>query len=297
MAVQAAQASGTASEWRESFFNVSDGLRLFHAAALPASPRAVVIVVHGYGDHALRYRHVMERLAAEGFAAHALDYRGHGRAGGRRGFTASFADYTRDLSAFIDRVRAESGPLPLFLLGHSHGALVVGTLLLSDNPPRNIAGVILTSPYFQLRIAPTAFQLFQARVVGKIVPFLRIKSPLTSAMLTTDTAMQKAADADPLMHRVVTPRWFTESNAAQVVLLSKAKAFTIPLLVLHGADDGIAHPDGSRAFFDAASSGDKRYIAYSGMLHEIYNEVEREKPIAETVAWLSAHLDGKASKA
>ena len=46
--------------------------------------RAVVVIVHGLGEHGGRYDHVGRRLAGAGFAAYAADHRGHGRSGGRR---------------------------------------------------------------------------------------------------------------------------------------------------------------------------------------------------------------------
>lgn len=294
MSSTATEASQPQAVWRESFFNAPDGTQLFHASLVPASPKAVAIIVHGYGDHALRYRHVMQALANAGYASHALDYRGHGRAGGKRAYTAAFSDYTTDLSTFIDRVTAESNGLPMFIVSHSHGGLVSGTLLLSDKRPSQIKGAVFSSPYFQLRIEPSAFQLLQAKVVGKVIPFLRIKSPLTSAMLTNDKTFQAEADKDTLMHRSVTPRWFTESNAAQEALFAAASKFPLPLLVMQGAEDGIAHPDGAKRFFDLAGAKDKKFVSYPGMLHEIFNEVERTKPISEMIAWLDAHVDGKA---
>ena len=51
--------------------------------ALP--PRAVVLIVHGLGEHASRYAHVAQRLLAWGFAVRAYDQRGHGESGGPRG--------------------------------------------------------------------------------------------------------------------------------------------------------------------------------------------------------------------
>ena len=276
-------------EWKESFFPAPDALRLFHTSLVPPSPKAVVIVVHGYGDHAGRYRHVMEAIAEAGYAAHALDYRGHGKAGGRRAYVAAFSDYLGDLSAFITRVKAESAGLPIFIVAHSHGALMTATLL-SGADTHGISGVVLSSPYFRLRIKPSAFQLFQAKVVGKIIPFLPVKNPLKSDMLTHDAGFQKSTDADPLYLHVVTPKWFTESNAAQDALKTSASKFKVPLLVMPGGEDPIAHPDGAREFFAAAGSTDKKLIVQDGMFHEIFNEVDRAKPIGEMLSWIGAHL-------
>ncbi len=280
-------------EWRESWFNARDGLRLFQVSRTLPSPKGVVVLVHGYADHCLRYRHVIGELALGGYSTYAFDYRGHGQAGGRRGFVTSFADYLTDLTVFLDRVRAEAPPVPLFILGHSHGCLVAGMLLTEPNPPQDIAGVVFSAPYYRLRIKPSAVQLFQARVVGRVLPFLPVRNPLTVGMLTRDPDFQKASDEDPLRHHVITPRWFTESNAAQATLLARAGDFRLPLLVMTGEIDPVADPSGAQEFADAAGSRDKKLVRYPTMLHEIFNEVERDKPLREMVRWLDAHLPAK----
>lgn len=284
-------------EWRESFINSKDGLRLFLASRTIPSPKGVVALVHGYADHCLRYRHVMGALAIAGYSTYAFDYRGHGQAGGRRGFVANFADYLADLTVFLDRVRAENPSVPLFILGHSHGCLVSGMLLTELNAPRDIAGVVFSAPYFRLAITPPALQLLLAKVVGSVVPFLPMKNPLTVGQLTHDPEFQKASDEDPLRHHVVTPRWFTESNAAQETLLARAGDFKLPLLVMIGDADPVAAPSGGQQFADAAGSKDKKLVRYPGMLHEIFNEVDRAQPIGEMTRWLDAHLPAKAVSA
>jgi len=45
---------------------------------VPKAAKAALIVVHGIAEHADRYRHVAEALAAEGIACFVYDQRGHG---------------------------------------------------------------------------------------------------------------------------------------------------------------------------------------------------------------------------
>ncbi len=276
----------------ESYFPSTDGVQLYLASMAPPSPKARVLVLHGYADHALRYRHVLEALAQAGYAAHALDYRGHGRASGRRGYVRTFDDYLNDVKVALARVEASPPEGPLFLLAHSNGALVAATLL--EREPKAVQGAVLTGPYFRLRIVPSAFQLFQAKVVGRLIPALSVKNPVTSAMLTHDEQMREATDLDPLRHDVVTPRWFSESNAAQRALFENAAKLTTPLLMLQGGDDPVADPSGAQDFLDVCGSPDKHLTVYPGMFHEVLNEVERDKPIAEAIAWLDQHLGHRA---
>lgn len=166
----------------------------------------------------------------------------------------------------------------------------MSALLLSGESAPKVDGLVLSSPYFRLRLKPSAFQLTLARTVGKVLPALSIRNPLTEDMLTRDEDVKKETARDPLYHRVVTPRWFAESNAAQEQVMRQAGRLTLPLLVIQGAEDPIAHPDGARAYVDAAGSADKKLVSYSGMLHETLNEIGREEPLGELVRWLDERL-------
>src|SRR5947209_7421997 len=108
-----------------------DGTSLYVRALRPPQPLAVVGIVHGYGDHSGCYLEGMDLLATSGFEAQAMDLRGHGRSEGRRGHIGSWTDYLDDLEAFLVRLRQAAGGAtfagarPLFLLGQSHGALLL----------------------------------------------------------------------------------------------------------------------------------------------------------------------------
>ena len=41
-----------------------------------ADPRSIVLIAHGYGEHAGRYEHVAQRLVDDGAAVYAPDHRG-----------------------------------------------------------------------------------------------------------------------------------------------------------------------------------------------------------------------------
>jgi alpha-beta hydrolase superfamily lysophospholipase len=279
--------------YREEFFPSKDGTQLFRLSLVPEKPKAVALIVHGYADHCARYKPVMEHLAKAGYAVHAFDYRGHGRAAGRRGFCSKFSEFLDDFGTFLGRVKADSGSLPVFVVAHSHGALVVATYV-ADRGTDGIRGLVLTGPYFRLQIEPTRFQLFQANVIGRLLPFIAIKNPLTEQQLTRDEAFQRETAADPLRHHVVTPKWFTESNAAQARILECARKIELPMLVMHGEADPVAVPATGKAFVDAAASADKAWVGWPGMRHEIFNELGKEEVLAKTSAWLDAHLGAKA---
>ena len=273
----------------EGFFTAKDLLRLYWTSDLPESPRAHVAVVHGYGDHIGRYRPVTEALVAEGFGVHGLDYRGHGRADGRRGFCDKWPDYLDDLALYWERVRKAAGGQKIFLLAHSHGALMAVHLLASRGM-QGLSGVVLSAPYFKLAITPPTSKLMAARVAGKVVPWLPIPSELKVEDLTRDPDIQRETSADPLYIRTVTPRWFTESTKAQAEALGLAIRVTAPIFILCGSADGVAAPAAARSFFETVGSTDKKFKEYPGMRHEPLNELGRAEVFRDISGWISAHL-------
>jgi acylglycerol lipase len=107
-------------------FNAPDGTPLVFDAyePPPPGPRAAVLFLHGWSDHAGRWIPTAQRLRDARFATYLLDQRGHGRSGGRRGHLSRFSQLLGDLQAFRRAVRART-TAPQVLLGHSFGALVV----------------------------------------------------------------------------------------------------------------------------------------------------------------------------
>jgi len=63
----------------EHSFDGVGGIRIVYDVWTPAAdPRGVVVLSHGYAEHARRYDHVAERFGEAGLVTYALDHRGHG---------------------------------------------------------------------------------------------------------------------------------------------------------------------------------------------------------------------------
>ncbi|MFT3914613.1 MAG: alpha/beta hydrolase [Anaeromyxobacteraceae bacterium] len=280
----------TESEARheEGFINSADHLRLYWQRYTPPAPRATVLVLHGGGDHSGRYPGITTALVRAGFEAALVDFRGHGQSDGRRWHVDGFGDYLADLDAFVAKVRGDGAKGKLFAVAHSQGALV--TALWALGHPGALDGYVLSSPYFRLALKPPVAKVIGAKIAGRVVPWMPVKTGLDVKDLTADEDLQRWTDRDPLYGRATTPRWFDESNRAQVEVLRRAGEFQAPLLVLAAGADRIADASAARTFVDAARSLDKRFEVYDGFRHEIFNERERDRPIAEAVAWLAAHV-------
>jgi alpha-beta hydrolase superfamily lysophospholipase len=274
----------------EGFFSARDGVRLFwHVARVP-SPTAHVAIVHGYAEHLGRHGEIAEALTAAGYAVHLLDCRGHGQSGGKRAFVDDFRDYLSDLELFLDRVKEHAAGAPIFLLGHSHGALIAARYLLDK--PDAVRGAVFSSPYFRLKLSVSPVKLLAGKLLARVLPGLPMRNDLKPEQLTRDVAIQNATRRDPLYQQIATPRWYTESTAAQETVLRRATEFVTPFLLLSGGADPIADPAAGREFFEHATSKDKQHKEYDGFLHELFHEPERDAVFRDVVGWLDERARG-----
>ena len=254
----------------------------------------MVVIVHGYGEHIGRYDATARALADAGFTVRGFDLRGHGQSGGVRGHCSKFGEYLEDLEAEVVRARGEN--LPLFLLGHSFGALIASQWALAH--PNELTGLALTSPFYGLALAVPAAKVLAGKIASKIYPSLALPSGLKGVDVSRDPEIQKLYDADPLNNKNATARWFTEATAAQVDLERRAPQLTLPILMIAGGADGIASPKQAKVVFDRFGSRDKRFELLDGQRHEVLNELpaDRAQTIHEIAEWLRAHAgadDGK----
>lgn len=274
----------------EGFFSSKDGTRLAWRTEVPdAEPRAWIGVVHGYGDHMGRFARPMAALAQDGFGVMAFDYRGHGKADGARADCGQWTDYLGDLAALGDRLQEAAKGKPVFLLAHSHGALMATHFVANGSAPA-LRGLVMTAPFYALAFAPPALKLLGARLVKGVLPGLSIANELKPEQLSRDEAWQRETAADPLYVRTTTPRWFFETQAAQKRLEGLGPKVTLPLLVLAGTADPIASMPAARAFYETVGSRDKTWKEYDGARHEVLMELGKEQVWADISQWISAHL-------
>ena len=264
------------------------GIRLHTQAWYPdGDSRAVVVLIHGLGEHSSRYGHLAEALVGHGNEVHALDHRGHGRSEGTRAQVRRFTDLIDDMHAFVTDVRAQSPGKPFFILGHSMGGLVslryviehaegVDGLIVSAtaaSPPKNISKVTITV----------------GRAVSRVLPNIGV-AQLPLDKVSRDPDVVRAYFDDPLITKSkVRARMGAELLDAMTVVDAGLPSITIPVLVLHGDGDVIADPDSSRHVHARVGSADKTLRIYPELWHEIFNEPERAQVIADVVAWLDEH--------
>lgn len=272
-----------------------------HDRALP--PRAVVLIVHGLGEHASRYEHVARQLLDWGFAVRAYDQRGHGESGGARGGLSSEALLLEDLAEVVDdtRQRALSLPrsegasgvekqLPLILLGHSLGGLVVGRFVSLGMRP--VDGLVMSSPALDPGL--NAIQKLLLAVLPAIAPNLRINNGLNPDYISHDVQVVRKYLADPLVHAKISARLAKFIASAGPATVAAADKWETPTLLMYAGADKLVNPAGSRAFAEAAAGGPGAKVltvkCFDELYHEIFNEPDAAPVFATLKAWLNSRF-------
>ncbi len=275
-------------EHTESKFVGASSTELYYQRWKPdTAPRAVLAVVHGFGEHSGRYLNFVNYFVPRGFALYAFDHRGHGKSPGVRGHVNQWSEFRDDVRAFIQLVREQEPGKPVFILGHSLGGLI--TLEYALHYPDGLHGVIASGPLLvQAGLSPVVIAL--AKVLSRIAPSTAIKTGLDSSTISRDPAVVKAYQTDPLVHGFGTPRMSTEITAAQNWTNAHAADLTLPFYMILGGEDKLVPPEGGRKFFANVSSPDKALHDYAGAYHETHNDLIKDQVFTDLNQWLEAHL-------
>jgi alpha-beta hydrolase superfamily lysophospholipase len=269
-------------------FRGDGGLDLFRQRWAPAArpPRAAIAVVHGFGEHSGRYQTLVEHLVPRGHAIHGFDLRGHGRSPGQRGHIDRWAQYREDVRLFLGSVRRRDPGLPLFLLGHSMGGLVVLEFLLHHG--EDLAGVAVSAPAIdRVKVASPALVLL-SKALSPVLPRFSVNVSLGSVVRDPDTLEQTRSD--PLNHRRGSARWGTEALSAVARVKARSREISVPLLVIHGDADPIIAVSGSRRLAEEAPTGIRELRVYPEAFHETLNDRGREVVLQDIEEWLERRV-------
>lgn len=253
-------------------------------------PAYAMVVLHGFGEHGERYGHVLRHFHEAGAAVVIGDLPGHGRSPGMRGDIAEFSEYVNAGRAFLSHAQKQYGhSVPLVLLGHSMGGLIAALLTAREGDPAPDV-LVLSSPSFGLADNPPAWKTGVARLLVPVFPRITQPAGLRPGDLTHDADIVKAYAEDPLVGRRVTLRFFFAFRRAMEEALQSAPKVHIPTLVALAGEDRIASPAAARQWFDLCGSPQKTYREYPGLYHEILNELEHGKILAEISGWIEDRL-------
>jgi alpha-beta hydrolase superfamily lysophospholipase len=277
---------------REGFFKGVRDANIYYQGWLPeGEPKAVLLIVHGLGEHSGRYGNVVNHFVPLGYAVYGIDHFGHGKSDGERVYVKRFEDYTNTLEVYFDKIRGSQPGKPIFLVGHSMGGLI-GAVYLLDHQSE-LAGAVLSGPAVKIPSDVTPATIFVGKILSSLIPKFGLLA-LDATGVSRDPAVVQAYINDPLVHRgKMTARLAAEMLKAMQTISGQAARITLPILILQGSADRLVNPGGAQMLYDAVSSVDKEIRIYDGFYHEVFNEPEHDKVLRDVEVWLEAHLGSR----
>jgi acylglycerol lipase len=250
--------------------------------------KAVLILVHGLGEHCGRYGNVVQHFVPPGYAIYAMDHVGHGWSEGARESVRRFEDYTDTLAIFFDLVQGRQPGKPMFLLGHSMGGLIAFHSLL-DHQAR-FQGAVLSAPSVKVSDRISRATIVVGRILSVLAPAAGVLA-LDPGGISRDPEVVSAYVNDPLVFHGKTPaRLAAELLKAMLRVSGEAHRITLPIMVVQGGEDRLVDPAGAQMLHDRVGSRDKTLRVYEGLYHEVFNEPERDRVLNDVASWLEAHI-------
>lgn len=264
---------------------------------LKAPTRGTIFLVHGIGEHSGRYDEIASYLTQWGFDVLAFDLPGHGMTARKGGYLrlADFNEMLKELKG-VARYWMVEGPQaspelrakPLFLMGHSMGALLSLLWLTTEQATADFPfypkKVLLSAPPVSLSLKVPLWKEIAAEVLRTTVPDIKLGNEITPDFLSHDRVKTFDYVQDRLRMSKASPRLYTSMKKTMSLVRSQALNIQVPLMLLSGSRDPIVDQQALKQFYEDLNTH-KKWMQFQGMLHESFNEIGREKVFEEVVKW------------
>lgn len=246
-----------------------------------------VLIVHGYAEHIMRYEGFMNQLTNAGFSVKGYDCKGHGKSSGKRAIISSFDAYVDDLHAIASDFFKDGENN--FIYGHSMGGLVL-MLYLQKYGSSNLTGVIVSGPGMKTYDKTPFLLELVAPLIAAIIPSFPAAS-VDGSTVSRDTEEVRKYNEDPLNYRGKTKaKMGYEFLQAQKKAIPNLSKINVPIMINHGSEDRLIHPESSDIIYNGISSTDKTLRIWEGLYHELLNEPEKIQVGEEFIDWMKARI-------
>jgi len=267
---------------------MADGAKLPLRAWLPEGepPRAVLLGLHGFGDHSGNaFDTPAPLLTARGVALYAYDQRGFGAAP-HRGYWAGAETLVSDAVAAARLVRARHPGVPLYMMGESMGVAVLLAAAGAPRPPP-VDGYVLLAPAVRGRATMGAFAGRVLDVLSWVMPAVAFYGSSPGFAPTDNEEAMERWSRDPLTLK----QFRVDVVRGLVDLMDEATAaaprFRAPALILYGAKDRLVAGAPVRRMVRALPEGAPHRIAYYAEGHHLLLRDNNRAVVAEDIAaWL-----------
>lgn len=276
----------------ESTFRDNHGITIHTRSWLPDSPRAVVQLAHGIGEHAGRYDAFASVLAAAGFAVYADDHRGHGKTGhemtrgdltklGKLG-VGGLRAAEQAIVNFTELIASRHHNLPLIMFGHSWGSLMVQRILNRGE-----------GAYDAVVLSGSAYRMPGYMESGDLNKHHAHLGTTGFEWLSRDPQVAEVFAADEHCFSADVLKLFGPIDGLRLFGVPGKRVPDVPMLVMSGTDDPLSPKDSIERLASAYLNRgvhDVTLKLYPGGRHEMLNETNRDEVFADVIAWINAHV-------
>ncbi|WP_313894488.1 alpha/beta hydrolase [Psychrobacillus sp.] len=242
-------------------------------------PKAVVVIVHSAYEHHRRYAWLIEKLRSSNCHIVMGDLPGHGEQ--RKGIhDEAFDEYKEYIKQALE-VAVTYG-LPIFILGHGLGATIL--MKVMKKLQIEYAGVILTSPWLQLKKLPSKW----ANALAKISVPQKINHGIQFKDITRNYEVYQQFQDDIAFQTIVTNTWYKELQMLMKSVTQSSESIpNVPVLLMTGERDKITDIKTTALWIKKQELSEYQFKEWKSCLHDLYQEPEREEIFAYSDAFIN----------
>ncbi|MEL6673833.1 MAG: lysophospholipase [Bacteroidota bacterium] len=260
----------------------------FAQSWLPEHPKALIVLVHGHGEHSGRYAHVADFFNQQGYALIGMDLHGHGQTAGKRGHAPSYDAMLDSVAQLVQEAAQKVPGVPVFMYGHSMGGNIALNYVMRRE--HQLAGLILSSPWLRLAFTPSSVDVFLAKMMINLYPSFTQSTKLDASAISQIPEEVKKYQDDPLIHDMVSPVMYLGTHQAGLWALEHANSLKTPTLIVHGTGDRLTSWEASQEFSKQAPQNLMTFKTWEGLFHEMHYEAKRDEVFSTYAEWLNRHL-------
>ena len=262
-----------------------DGLRIIMRAWIcTEESQAVVIIVHGIGEHSKVYKPWAKRFNNNGISVVSFDQRGHGLSGGKRGHTPIYRAFLSDLALVYRTTKTLFPQKPIFVYGHSMGGNIALNFLLKKR--RYVVGGIASSPWLTLAFEPPFYKVLLGRIMGLFWPDY---SDSNKTSLESEVVVDK--EEDPLLHDTISITTYLECKKAGKRVLNRSDNLLLPLLLMHGTQDKRTSWISTAKLGSQLKNEQSKFISFDNAEHELHEWENQDEVFNTVMAWMREVLN------
>jgi alpha-beta hydrolase superfamily lysophospholipase len=271
----------------------ADGLHSIDGAVLglqrweAASPRAIIVALHGMNDYSHSFAGPAAWWAADHhITTYAVDQRGFGRSP-NFGYWIGEATMIADLRAAITAARMKHPGVPVFALGHSMGAGVI--LAAEADAPLGADGIVLAAPGVWGGAAlPVPYRL-AANVAATFAPGKTLTGERAERQSTDNIEILREMYADPLVIKETRLDAVVGVTRIMGSAYSGAKRVNGDILFLMGEKDEII-PLKIQGRTAMRLTGDVTVRRYPEGWHLLFRDLHSRAVWADVAGWISREI-------